>query len=151
MEVQHITQLSAEVLQPLLQTSLAEGYTFVRRLWHEYETGINRFETPGGTLMGAYENDTLIAIGGIHIDPYLNTLTIGRVRHVYVMPGHRRNGVGHTLVKRLLQHASEHFETATLRTLTDHGRAFYTTLGVSSEPRYKSATHWIDLREQDSS
>lgn len=147
--IQPVTTLTLAPLQPLLNASLIEGYDFVERLWREYDTGINRFNRGGAVLMGGYDGDTasaaLIAIGGVQMDPYEQQATIGRIRHVYVMPDYRRLGVGRRLLQALIDHAYGHYQTLTLRTRTDHGHAFYTSLGFSAELRYADATHWLDI------
>ncbi|MFN8529710.1 MAG: GNAT family N-acetyltransferase [Anaerolineae bacterium] len=132
-------------LEPLLQTSLDEGYTFLQRLWDEYQSGLSRFDDSGAALIGVYDTQQLIAIGGIHRDPYLNQPEIGRIQHVYVLPAYRRTGIGRRLVAALIAQARAQFTVLTLRTLTSHGDAFYQSLGFSAEPPYADATHWMRL------
>lgn len=144
-EVRPITRLSRDDLQPLLEASLAEGYDFVQQLWEEYQSGVNRFDAGGAALLGVYDGDVMIAIGGVHPDPYLQQAEIGRIRHVYVLPQQRRAKVGRALMLGLIDHARAHFRVLTLRTLTAHGDAFYVTLGFSREPRFEQATHWLTL------
>lgn len=144
-QVQPIPQLTFETLKPLLDSSIAEGYDFIQKLWDEYQSGVNTFSENGAVLLGVYEGDALVGIGGVHPDPYLGEATIGRIRHVYVMPGHRRGGIGGELVRALIARSSGTFKTFTLRTMTDHGRAFYTAIGFSDAPRYENATHWMTL------
>ena len=91
MDIRVIDLLDANELQPLMKASVDEGYDFIRKLWDEYQSGVNRFNAQGAVLIGVYDGDTLIAIGGVHPDPYLTQATIGRVRHVYVLPEHRRD------------------------------------------------------------
>jgi GNAT superfamily N-acetyltransferase/predicted kinase len=146
-QIHPIKELQAQAWQTLLKTSLDEGYDFIQKLCDEYEAGTNRFDAPGAILLGAYLNDELIAVGGVHSDPYLQTATVGRVRHVYVLPEYRRHGVGRELMLALIQHAHEHFETLTLRTPTAHGDNFYKSLGFTDEPHFDNATHWLRLSE----
>jgi GNAT superfamily N-acetyltransferase len=146
--IRRLTQPTLNDLQPLIDASAAEGYTFVQRLWDEYQSGENTFADGGAELLGAYENDQLIAVGGVHPDPYLGLSTVGRIRHVYVLPGYRRSGIGKQLVRTLIADTSKHFMTFTLRTTTEHGRAFYSALGFSDEPRFADATHWLESQPQ---
>jgi GNAT superfamily N-acetyltransferase len=146
--IQAITHLTADVIQPLLDVSVAEGYSFVQRLWDEYQSGFNTFSDGGALLLGVFDDGVLIAIGGVHPDPYLNNPAIGRIRHVYVLPQQRRRGIAGTLVQALMERTSDTFTTFTLRTLTDHGRAFYADLGFSDAPRFPDATHWREFRPQ---
>jgi len=143
--IQKVTSLTLELLRPLIEPSLAEGYNFVQKLWEEYESGKVTFTGEGETLLGGYIDGKLVAIGGIHADPYLNQPHIGRIRHVYVLSEYRRTGIGKGLVLGLMESASETFTTVTLRTPTDHGRAFYNAIGFSGAPKYENATHWMDI------
>lgn len=140
--LQTITKLTLIDLQPLIDSSTAEGNDFVQKLWDEYQSGKNNFSATGDVLLGVYEDDHLIGVGGVHKDPYLNLPTAGRIRHVYVLPGHRRGGVGKQLVQALIDQASNQFTLFTLRTTTNHGQAFYKSLGFSNEPRFPNTTHW---------
>lgn len=145
-QIQPIAHLTLDMLKPILDSSIAEGYDFIQKLWDEYQSGVNAFRDNGAVLLGIYEGDQLVGIGGVHPDPYLkDTDAIGRIRHVYVMPGHRRGGIGGELVRALIARSSDTFNTFTLRTMTEHGRAFYTAIGFSDAPRYENATHWMTL------
>lgn len=143
--IQAIAPLIEADLQPLLQFSLDEGYNFIQKLLDEYTSGVNRFDTPGAALLAVYDNDYLIGIGGVHRDPYLDRADIGRIRHVYVLPDYRRDGVGKRLMNALIDYARSHFHTLTLRTPTAHANAFYRAIGFSVEPRFADATHWMTL------
>ena len=144
--IQKVTSLTLESLQSILDSSLSEGYTFIQKLWDEYDSGKVTFTEHGDILLGCYDDGRLVAIGGIHADPYLNNPTIGRIRHVYVLPEYRRSGIGRELVLTLIEAASDRFTMVTLRTLTDHGRAFYNAIGFSDAPKYENATHWLEVR-----
>jgi GNAT superfamily N-acetyltransferase len=146
-QIHPIHELQAQAWQTLLTTSLDEGYDFIQKLCDEYAAGTNRFDALQSVLLGVYLNDELIAVGGVHPDPYLQTTTVGRVRHVYVLPEYRRQGVGRELMLALIQHARAHFATLTLRTPTAHGDSFYKSLGFTDEPRFDNATHWLHLAE----
>lgn len=145
-EIRTVVQLTLSELQPILDASLLEGYSFIQKLWDEYQSGEKAFNQPATTLLGGYEDGQLIAVGGVHPDPYLKIPTIGRIRHVYVLPGYRRSGVGKKLVETLIDYAAAHFTSLTLRTPTEHGRAFYKALGFSDAPRFAEATHWMEIR-----
>jgi GNAT superfamily N-acetyltransferase len=142
-----IETLQSQAWQNVLKISREEGYDFVQKLYEEFEDGTNRFDTGGAILLGASLEDELLAVGGLHPDPYLQTASVGRIRHVYVLPSYRRQGLGRDLVLALIQHARSHFELLTLRTPTKHGDSFYKSLGFSDEARYDNATHWLKLSE----
>lgn len=142
MDIQPLIQPTFAELQPLIDASRAEGYEFVQRLWDEYQAGENRFDGKGALLLGVYAEGRLIAVGGVQPDPYLGDPAVGRIRHVYVLPDQRRGGVGRLLVQALMARSASAFSMFTLRTPTEHGRAFYESLGFSSTPRFDAATHW---------
>lgn len=145
-EIRPLLFLTEAELQPILAASLDEGYKLIQTLWDEYVSGKARFNSGGAVLYGVYDaGGDLIAIGGVHRDPYLDRADIGRIRHVYVMPEQRRTGVGRRLMTALIGHARENFAYLTLRTLTAHGDEFYVSLGFSREPRFEHATHWLSL------
>jgi GNAT superfamily N-acetyltransferase len=146
-QIRPIDALQSQAWQNLLKTSHEEGYDFIQKLYDEYEASTNRYDTNGSILLGASLGDELIAVGGVHPDPYLQTANVGRIRHVYVLPSYRRQGLGRDLVLALIQHARSHFELLTLRTPTKHGDSFYKSLGFSDEARYDNATHWLKLSE----
>lgn len=146
-EIQRITALTLDTLQAILDASLVEGYDFIQKLWNEYQSGINTFSDAGAVLLGVYEGDQLVGIGGVHPDPYLGEPTIGRIRHVYVLPSQRRGGVGAELVRALIEQSSDTFKTFTLRTMTAHGRAFYVAIGFTESPRFDHATHWLVVQD----
>lgn len=145
LNIRRVELADSRDLQPLLQYSLSEGYDFIHKLWTEYQSGVNRFDSPGAALLAGYLGEQLIAVGGVHPDPYLGQPTIGRVRHVYVLPSHRRAGAGRQLLAALIEQARSHFDTLTLRTNTAHGDAFYRAIGFDTEPRFADATHWMQL------
>jgi GNAT superfamily N-acetyltransferase len=147
--VEPITALKRAALEPLLDASLSEGYDFIQTLWDEYESGKNRFDTSGAGLYGISADGALIAVGGVHTDPYLGRADIGRIRHVYVMPADRRGGIGKALMAALVDHARASYAYLTLRTLTAHGDAFYSAIGFSREPRFEHATHWMQLAPEE--
>lgn len=145
-EIRPITDLRLDELQLLLDESLQEGFGFIERLWQDYASGANRFATDGAILLGVYDDDRLIGIGGVHPDPYLNRPDVGRIRHVYILSAYRRRGVGKLLMEALITHARTHFDLLTLRTLTPSAAAFYEALGFDNQPTVAEATHTLRLK-----
>ena len=142
-----IARLDGDALAPLIREAVEDGYGFVQTLWDEYESGKNRFDTPGAALLGVYESGRLIGVGGVQQDPYLKRADAGRVRHVYVLREFRRHGVGKQLLEALIAHARQHFDLLTLRTNTEAAAAFYVALGFSDAPEGRDATHWMRLND----
>lgn len=139
----NVRPFRAESLSSLLEASEAEGFSFLSRLLGELSAGV--YARPAHVLFGAYGDD-LIGVCGLTPDPYLGIVTppVGRVRHLYVMPEHRRVGVGRMLVEAIVAAARPHYARLRLRTNTAQASAFYQTLGFlpTHEP---DATHVLEF------
>ena len=139
-QIQNIAP-DAAGLQRIAEKARAEGYSFVDRLLHEAQSGANRFDGAGECFLGLFMSGVLIGCGGLNRDPFVGGDT-GRLRHIYVSPDHRRQGLARCLVAELLRRGRPTFSMIRLRVADEAGRAFYEALGFSSidEP---SATHEI--------
>jgi GNAT superfamily N-acetyltransferase len=122
-----------------------EGFRFPRRLVDEHASGRVRFDGPGEVLLGVFEGDELVAVGGVTRDPYGGADDVGRIRHVYVRVAHRGRGIGATLVRALEAHARGRFSALTLRTDTEAASRFYAALGYRALPAGGTATHRREL------
>jgi GNAT superfamily N-acetyltransferase len=140
-----IAELSPAAIQPLLDASLAEGMRLVRRLADEYASGANRFDQPGEALLGAYAGGRLVGVGGVNRDPYARDPRVARLRHLYVLPSWRRQGVGRQLVEALIAAAALHFAILRLRTTNPAADRFYRGLGFDGIAGDAEATHQIGL------
>jgi GNAT superfamily N-acetyltransferase len=116
-------------IEELQAESLAEGYNFLDRLLHDWQTGENRFDQPGETLLGCFEKDILIAVGGLNRDPFLTDPGTGRIRRVYVRSASRGKGLGRSLVTTLIDHARSHFSSVRLRAEDPSAARLYERLG----------------------
>ncbi|MEM9605168.1 MAG: GNAT family N-acetyltransferase [Pseudomonadota bacterium] len=133
----HQTLTLPEDIHALKHASLGEGYGMVRTLVERYHTGENTFSLPGEALFVARREGALVGIGGLNVDPYFNDPLLGRLRHVYVLPGSRQGGVGRALVARIERAAQGHFRKIQLRSPDAEASAFYLALGyrpVSGSP-----------------
>ncbi len=128
-------------LAPLAAASRAEGYRFVDRMIAKASE--QAFDGVGETFWGAFADGTLVACGGISIDPYCDS-RLGRLRHVYVLPPFRRQGIARDLVRHLTTHASAHFPALRLRTSDAAADAFYEAIGFARTDG-RDATHRIEL------
>lgn len=124
----------------LVGLSQSEGYEFVARTVAEWEDGTNRFDGAGEVFLRARVEGHLVGICGLNRDPYLDDATVGRLRHLYVAPEHRRNGLARLLVQRCLAEAAPVFERVRLRTSNPAADALYQDSGfrVIEDP---TATH----------
>ncbi|AGY58799.1 acetyltransferase, GNAT family [Gloeobacter kilaueensis JS1] len=130
-----------EGFEALLTDSLNDGYQFLQRLKDEWFSGANCFARPGECLRAACEEDRLIGIGGINIDPYLNDPTRGRIRHLYVHSNFRRKSVASLILRTLEKDAVCHFHTLTLRTNNPEADLFYLKLGFLRVQGHSFVTH----------
>lgn len=145
LDLVRLNDLPLDDLQPLLHESQSEGFEFVGRLLDDYVNHRNRFAALGETLLGIYDGQQLIAIGGLNRDPYQPDGDTGRVRHVYVLTAYRRQGVGQLLMKEIITVARQEFSRVTLRTMTAPAARFYEALGFQPTTTIDGATHVLDL------
>ena len=126
---------------PLLQESEREGFRFLRRLRDDWISGVNRFTLTGEALFGAFEEEYLVAVGGIN----RQTDGCGRLRRFYVLKDYRRRGVGRLLVRHLLDFASLHYSRVVLHTDTEAAERFYLAVGFIRLAASADPTHFIEL------
>lgn len=127
---------------PILAEAERQGIAFVRRLFEEWHSGSNRFDRPGEIILGAWQGDRLLGLGGLNRDPYTAEEGVGRLRRIYVLGSQRHLGVGTLLVGHLLRRAESHFRTVRLRAASPDAAAFYRRLGFA-ECDDPAATHLI--------
>jgi GNAT superfamily N-acetyltransferase len=138
-----ITDFDLASLQRLRAESSHEGFRFMERLCEEWVSGVNRFDAPGEALFIARVDAQVVGICGVNRDPYARNARTGRVRRLYVLPGHRRNGVGGALLEAAIAHARGHFDLVRARTeAADH---FYTARGFQRDDSHTDATHVLQL------
>ncbi|MEM8746496.1 MAG: GNAT family N-acetyltransferase [Actinomycetota bacterium] len=142
-----IVELSGATLPDMTKLCAAaasEGHDFVQRTLDDWNDGANRFDRPRERFLLARHRPTTIAMCGLNVDPYLDDLGVARLRHLYVAPDHRRDGIGQALVDRLVADAGRSFARIRLRTTRPAADAFYVATGWTrvDEP---FATHAIEL------
>jgi GNAT superfamily N-acetyltransferase len=116
-------------LQSMTDEAAAEDFEFLDRLIDEWQSGANRFDGPGETLLGVFHEDTLVGIGGLNRDPFLGNPAVGRIRRIYIRAAWRNFGVGTDLVTALLARAQENFEQVRLRAVNPSAGRLYERLG----------------------
>jgi GNAT superfamily N-acetyltransferase len=129
----------------LLGASLAEGHNLVNRFVDEWDDGSNRFDRPGEIALQARWGAKLVGVGGLNRDPYLDDPAVGRIRHLYVSPDARRQGVGRSLVLGLIDEARPTFRRVRLRTSQPEASLLYLALGFEATSDEPDATHvyWL--------
>ena len=116
-------------LRELIAESHDEGFRFLVRLQDEFEAGSVCFDATGETLLEAFSESELVGVCGLTRDPYGNEPSVGRLRHLYVKQGWRRQGVGRMLVAEVVRRARPEFSSLVLRTDTVAAGQFYDQLG----------------------
>lgn len=144
-ELKRIQTLDLNDLRDLIAESRQEGFHFLQRLTDDFVQGHNRFDRLGEALFGLYNNQTLIGIGGLNLDPYRDDDWIGRVRHLYIARQWRRCGLGKLLMRAILDEARKQFHLLTLRTDTQDAAAFYEALGFQRAAPDTNDSHFISL------
>ena len=77
----------------LRSESLAQHFNMLRRLAENWQSGKNRFNAPGETLLGAFVNHQLVGVCGINSDPFSPQPRAGRIRHLYISERYREGKV----------------------------------------------------------
>lgn len=115
--------------EALAAGAAAEGFEFLDRLLVEWESGSNRFDRPGEALLGVFDDETLIGIGGLNRDPFLDDPAVGRIRRIYIRAAWRNCGIGANLVSALLGRANGSFDQVRLRAVSKDAGRLYERLG----------------------
>ncbi|MDJ0953267.1 MAG: GNAT family N-acetyltransferase [Acidimicrobiia bacterium] len=131
-------------LGSLPASARAENHRFVARTVGEWASGTNRFDRPGERFLLARAAAVTVGMCGLNIDPFAGDPTIGRIRHLYVAPEHRRRGIGRRLVADCLDAAKPTFVRVRLRTFDPDAAAFYLALGFAAVDE-EDATHSRDI------
>jgi GNAT superfamily N-acetyltransferase len=100
--IERLTGSPAERVAELVVESERHGLRFIRRLAEEWTSGANRFDQPGEALFVARIGERVVGVCGLNVDPYAAEPRVGRVRHLYVLSGQRRLGVGRRLVSEII-------------------------------------------------
>jgi GNAT superfamily N-acetyltransferase len=130
-----------EQIKELAKQAQKEGFQFVDRLIEEFESGKNRFDQPGEFLLLGYDDDKLVACGGLNQQWNENEIDarIGRVRRFYVLPKYRKHGVGKQLLQQLEKEARANISALCLNTDTKNAAHFYQKQNyvfVENHPNY---------------
>ena len=143
--IERVSELPAEVENVLARESERAGLGFVRRLVEEWASGQNRFDRPGEALFVARIDGRLVGVCGLNVDPYAKAPSVGRVRHLYVLGGYRRRGVGSHLARAALAAAAGTFDTLRLRTENSSAARLYERMGFRRDVATADCTHVMEL------
>jgi GNAT superfamily N-acetyltransferase len=138
-----ISELDLASLRMLRDESTKEGYKFIERLWDDWACGANRFTGPGEALFLALVDGRVVGVCGLNLDPYASEPHTGRVRRFYVLPAHRRSGIGRAMLQVVIAHARNHFKQLHVR--TEEADKFYVAQGFLRTTSDSEATHVLAL------
>ena len=143
-----VDQIQFPFLEEFIQESSKEGLSFLKRFKAQYISGDNRFEAEGEGFFFYLQGDQLVAVCGVNIDPYLDDPEVCRLRHLYVHPQFRKNGIGKKLTMHCIEFAKTNFQLMTLRTFDENASDFYKAVGFLQEEMIYSASHYYFLRSK---
>lgn len=127
--------------ETLKAISVEEGFHFLQKMQDFWEDNNNRFNKVGEALFAYFDkNNHLIAICGLNIDPYTSDKGVGRIRHLYVTPEHRRKSLAKNLIHKVLSHGAQYFDMIRLRTDNPDAALFYESLGFD-QTKAEFVTH----------
>jgi GNAT superfamily N-acetyltransferase len=130
-----------ESFPALLAVALAEGHAFPERLRDRWRNGAY-LDDANAALMGVLDGaGALIAIGAQTADQYDPHPDHRRLRHFYVMPSHRRTGVGRALAGALIQDALDKAPILHLRASSPVSIAFWNAMGFEEVKDHPDHTH----------
>jgi GNAT superfamily N-acetyltransferase len=137
-------ELPFDGIDGLQAEAKAEGYDFIDTLVNDWTSAANRFSAPGEMLLGCFEEATLIAVGGLNVDPFAGQPRMGRIRRVYVRREWRNKGIGAAMMTSLIEQASEYFSCVRLRAESPDAARLYERLGFVAIEN-PDATHILDF------
>ena len=140
----HLAELPAG-LPRLVEEANAEDFFMLDRLTDNFRSGKNTFSRSGEALFGAERSGELVGVGGLNIDPYFDDAGVGRIRHLYVHPVARNNGVGRMIVNAIEAYATGRFVRLQLFTPTEAASRFYETLGYLAVSGVGKVSHAKEL------
>ncbi len=149
LRIQKVSDLQIDTLNELLLESKSNGFNAILRLIADWTSGSNRFDRPGEALFLAQQADRCIGTCGLNCDPYAKSAKVGRIRRLYVLSHHRRQGVGSSLVKQVISEACLSFEWLHVRTDSLSGDLLYRSLGFVPDLTSETITHKLQLKASD--
>ncbi len=143
MQIKKITHFSLPGFEQLKAESQAQGFNFLNRLEQEWLQGINQFSLVGEGLYGVYQEEKLIAVGGINVNPYtkIQVASIGRLRRFYVLKQWRRQKVGQQLLAHILNKHQAYFTEINLYTNNPKAANFYLQCGFEKVNNQHKVSH----------
>src|SRR5215212_7781934 len=128
----HVRELQPSdraALDRLATHARREGFRFLDRLREELTASAMKQAPPRAYYLVVEDENGVVGVGGVTDDPYVADLATGRLRHVYIAPDARRQGLGRRLLGALEARAWALYTLLRLRTDSLSGARFYEALG----------------------
>jgi GNAT superfamily N-acetyltransferase len=110
----------------------AEGHRHMDRLEADFESGAQRFDRDGESLLAAFVEGELAGIGGITHEPGETAEPALRMRRLYVAPSYRRGGVARAIASALAQEGFSHVALITVHAGNPGADAFWQAQGFTA-------------------
>lgn len=145
--IKEIPDINKVDLAEILEESQALGYGMIERLIRNWSCGENNFGKENEAFFSYEIEGRVVGVGGVNEEPYLKIKEYGRMRHLYVLMGWRRKGVGGAIVDATIDFARTHYTLMTLMTPNDGSAdAFYEAKGFRKCTSLQRVSHTFDLR-----
>ncbi len=131
-QIVRLSEALPDALDELQDEAAAEGYRFVAALRDDWKAG--RYDDDERyTLLAAYRDGELAAIGAVTPDPYDPACDLLRIRYLYVRPLRRRDGIGRQLGTALVQQGLAIAPRLSLNAAESGAAAFWESLGFRAD------------------
>jgi GNAT superfamily N-acetyltransferase len=128
----------------LKDEATAEGYRFVDTLQDEWRDGGYHDGDERFALFAAYRDGELAGVGAVTPDPYDPADDLLRLRHVYIRPLCRRDGVGRQLGAALIQQGLALARRLSLNAADSGAAAFWENFGFRPDSGGTRRTHLLE-------
>lgn len=144
LQIVRLSEALPDDLPALQDEAAAEGYRFVEGILEEWHAGRYAGEDERNTLLAVYREGVLAAIGALTPDPYDPAPDLLRIRHVYVRPANRREGVGRALAGALIQQGLALAPRLSLNAADAGASAFWEALGFQPDRGGTRRSHLLE-------
>ncbi|MBR3191507.1 GNAT family N-acetyltransferase [Bosea sp. (in: a-proteobacteria)] len=144
LQIVRVAEALPDGLPALQDEAAAEGYRFVEGILEEWDAGRYAGKDERNTLLAVYREGALAAIGAVTPDPYDPAPDLLRIRHVYVRPGNRREGVGRVLASALIQQGLALAPRLSLNAAGAGASAFWEAMGFRPDHGGTRRSHLLE-------
>ncbi|MFC5396254.1 GNAT family N-acetyltransferase [Bosea vestrisii] len=144
LQIVRVAEALPDDLPALQDEAAAEGYRFVEGILDEWDAGRYAGGDERNTLLAVYREGVLAAIGAVTPDPYDPAPDLLRIRHVYVRPGNRREGVGRVLASALIQQGLALAPRLSLNAADAGASAFWEAMGFRPDRGGTRRSHLLE-------